>query len=318
MSVSYDVRREDLEKLFFSDSNASKGRQVLHETKQRGPDALSHLLRFHGDESITDQDEIRMRDQVDMLLDYYGILEVGVISGYLEPEFPVSWKTEAMNDLEDPAVRTYYETYYVQPLPVCFRRRLQGEKLYEVATSEKSQSQYLRFLTLHSTFIESEEMRLFARLLDDFYFTGAGGIQELIKVVSNPAELIPILTKPRQEKNRFELAAAGFREYLEFCIACDSILQEAGEFPMLQAAMWQHYSYWFGRTDTKIGTKLDSAIDSLLNWTAGPYVANLDPTTQAQATRELEVFVGKTRDVVHRLISGEYGREFERWSNEHN
>ena len=136
-----DLRETNLKQLTerHLDDTAQAGAALLDTLSDA---QLAVLLRSHWIKQPTEE-EIRDRDAVDLIIDYYSILEVASAAGCVPDPLPEDLRVSALKRLTRPAVRRYYTNYYPLLLPKFFVQRLIGGR--RIPTSD-SYPGFARFL----------------------------------------------------------------------------------------------------------------------------------------------------------------------------
>lgn len=257
---------------------------------------LERLLRFHGDDPVHG-DETTRRASVDELLEYYSLMEVACIAGYVPRRLPADYAAIAISRLANPSVRRYYQEYYPLLLPQLHVQRLRG-RWTRTEAGAATGSLFVAFTSL-SRVTTDPHVDTFLWLLEDGS-VGTTSLEDLLAVLadpvkfaevlfkgspevmqadedvwrvisdaaalSNPTELLARLQPPIVELDKAEQSLHGFRKFLLFCRDLNRLLETASDRPLIQSAMWHYHAYWFGEMGRKLRPYLESAIDRFVTW----------------------------------------------------
>jgi hypothetical protein len=242
--------------------------------------ALAHLLRDHRVTPITARVDVRARDAVDYLLDYYSILEVACLAGTIDDRiFDANFVDTATWILSQPSVRSYYEGFYPLVLPLAFRRRLK-KTLALPRESESSIALFSYFLDVTSKIENDENVETLQWFLDDGAWDGYD-IDSLIDLTRKPKQFLRCLANP-DGGDRLAMAVDGLRTFFGFCSEFDCLLTTCENEPVLQSAFWHYHGYWFAHLRHQLGDRLGAIVDGLSSWGGGP----LDNSGNAQTIGE--------------------------------
>ena len=136
-----DMREPNLKQLTEKhlDETAKVGAALLDTLSDA---QLAVLLRSHWMKR-PNPDEIRDRDAVDLIIDYYSMLEVASVAGCVPDPLPDELRDSALKRLTRPAVVRYYTNYYPLLLPRFFVERV---KRGHGIPSSNSHAEFARFM----------------------------------------------------------------------------------------------------------------------------------------------------------------------------
>jgi hypothetical protein len=268
---------------------------------------LNHLLRHHPDEDyqeeeVIDNQETWLRDSLDNLLTYYGVLEIACLIDFVHFPLPRSLEAEALLHLSQPAVHRYYPSYYPTLLPEAFRQRLTGEHDLREVDGDAAAYLFMDFLDVN-TLIDDEDVDCFFWLLDSGVYDDGEkqiDIDDLLKVLETYDSFVEAVACRPSEQGYLEQAVQGLCKFLTFCPALEQLLDRAESHPYLQSAMWHHHGYWFGHLKEQVGCNLRTALQHLDSWKA--------EAASARESRESRQSIRQMARTVKRLT----GREFDR------
>lgn len=290
---------EDLLATYYYGTEASEAAEHLGELI-RGERhlQLATLLRDYRDRAITLKREIELRATTDRLMNCYSIMEIASLTGFV-PELQQTDFGLAMRPiLENKYVRLYYEEFYPTKLPQLFRCRLAGtNRVIENIDRTISNGSVLAFLDLDHRFMEKLDDSYFLRMLDSFAIQGYR-FSDLVELINEPEEFIKHLLLAPKELDLLSLALNEFSLFMQFCFDLHQLLAQTESQPLLQSAMWNHYSYWFDIIGDKLRTQLGDALSRFLEW---------KPEGGAEdAAKAVQTYVLEARNVLEALTSRRY------------
>src|SRR5258708_16818909 len=247
------IRQADLEVIHtaFYTKAARKGKvKLLNLKSKKQDDEAFRLLRHHDEEEISDE-ETWLRDDIDYLLSYYAILQVGITAGVLDFQ-PYDPLFESASELLNyPPLVRYFTKSYPLELPDRMRARFEAPDDREHLSPEQPKSStsiqrkglFSAFLPLTSLLEQDSDMEAFLWLLDGGW-RGRWHYERLEKVLRHPKEAATLLMDKRPDPLGFRVMQ-GAMKFIEFSVALDILLEQASEFPGLQEEMYLFHSYWF-------------------------------------------------------------------------
>ncbi len=223
---------------------------------------LKNILRDHKYEPIWENHLVHERDNIDFLIDYYSILEIGIIANYFPNNLPPSLKNEVEKILGNEYVRRYYSKYYPLILPQLLLKNISSPK--DQTTNDdltKIQSNlFEKFLVLNQTIKSDKDVDQFLWFLDDG-ITQAYSIHDLWDVLSNRETIRHKLS--RSNAHPLNSSLFGFIKYIQFLNDYADLLRQASEFKLLQSAFWHYQSYWFDHMKEQLGDIIEVALNNI-------------------------------------------------------
>jgi len=313
MSETLELNLYDLRKRFLLGTSARDAGKILQNARMgRNSWDLRKLLRHHRNGGVTDSTEIDLRDSFDMLLAFYGLVEIASIIAYVPNPLPIEFQRVARFDLSQEVVLKYYAVNYPLLLPQLLRRRLDSEQALQESGSQSDLSQatsiFSRFLGLEERFRRESDLELLLRLLDSFYFDDYD-ISDVVAAVRKPKEFMKRLTKKPRDRDVLDDALQGFVKLLAFCWELDALLKSAERFLLLQSTMWHYHAYSFKIIRTEFTKNINSAVRSFSSWSL--------PTPSKKGRKEIQEYVRVTTEIVTRLTSDQYGRQMVKFTPPH-
>lgn len=286
-----------LESRYFCSHAAESGGSLIDRNAAR---RLRTLLRSHLLEPISEA-EADSRDNVDALLSYYSLLEIGALAGCLPDPLPKNLAEAAHHRLSQPSVRRYYESFYPLVLPQLFRRRTAGEPSPDGSTIDSHH--FMTFLQI-SELASGEPVDSFLWFLDEGQSEDSNGtwwsLADFLQTISDKRSLVRHMTRPSKKWGPLERSLHGFVRFLNFMRTFDSFLQSCPR-PLLRSAFWHHHAYWFEQLGGQVGGVISVAIEQYRSWVG-----------KSASPREQELIQYTNKDMdeaqwaLRRLTSGLY------------
>lgn len=233
---------------------AAKGFRTLNSLiKDNEIVSLRILLRDHRDNPIYSPIEVKERANIDFLIDYFSILEIGLIANYLPNPLPAKTEREINYLLNNVFVNRYFTEYYPLILPQLLLKQLSNNKdksYFHRNSLKNSLSMFDRFLMLNQIVKNDEDIDQLLWFLDDGKTQGYS-VSSFWEVLADRN----IVKYKLGSSNRHPLNSAlwGFIKYIQFLSDFADLLRDCKEDILLQSAFWHHQSYWFEHMKEKIG-----------------------------------------------------------------
>jgi len=261
--VKKDRNLNYLKNRFYERGGAAAAIRVIEKTR---PQKLWHLLRHHNEEPVLGQ-EVTLRDAVDDLLSFYGVVEVASCIDFVPSVLPQAFQEEALRVLSEPAVRRYYEWNYPLPIVNRFRERLLGWTIARDRSGGVDKiSLFYRFLSLLEMIESDDRVTAFLWLLDSGE-EGGYEIDDVLYVLSSPKRFISSTSRSPQRQTKLDKAVIGFSRFLNICVEYYNLLRDAAEVPVFAESIWAHQAYWFYRLHEDFGKDLERSIKLTNRWT---------------------------------------------------
>lgn len=265
--------------------------------------ALKTLLRDYRTMAVRKREEIALRAGVDRLMNCYSIMEIASLGGLIADSRSSEFGRNALTILEHKHVRRYYEEFYPTRLPELFRWRIAGCVASRCdAQGSSSHLHIMAFLELDRRFMRSLEDDVFLRMLDSFWI-GGYGFRDVVETIGRPRDFMEHLLRDPEEWDVISKALNQFSIFMQFCLDLDRLLGRSRKHPLLQSAMWNHYSYWFEIIGESLSERLGEALERFVDWK--PTTSNKD------AAAEIQSYVGAAKEVLMRLTSRAYLKPIE-------
>jgi hypothetical protein len=259
-----EINLEIITNQFRKKGAAAKGYTTVNTLIKKNEEVnLKILLRDHKVDTINSFLEVKERDNIDFLIDYFSILEIGLISGYLPNPLPRKTENEAKYLLTNEFLNKYFTKHYPLLLPQLLVKQITkytGEQYFNKSYSANSFAIYDRFLILRQFIKDDKDIDQFLWFLDDGYTAGYT-ISDFWNVLADQN----LIEYKLGRSNRHPLNSAlwGFIKYVQFLSDFASLLKDAKEDSLLQAALWHHQSYWFENLKERVGDIINIGIKNI-------------------------------------------------------
>jgi hypothetical protein len=225
----------------------------------------------------------------DVLLRYYGLMEVATIARYVPWPLPEEYRRAALDELEGVA-----RDERLDLLAELHVRRLRGE-LDAVEDDDPDTPLYAlygAFLDVN-TLIDREEARAFLASRAD-----EKTLRELLAALGSEALFIERMSVSPVDRSRTDQALNGFTAFSSFVQEFDALLRTAERVPLAQSAFWCFHARLFDRTRGVLGPLMRDCFAAVASWKA---VEGLD-----------EVPFGESLDRLEQMLAGLQSVEYSR------
>ena len=278
-----------LKEAFYFRTSAPKASKILRKNGDNRK-YMRRLLRHHEEKTITNS-ETWKRDSFDYLLGYYSMLELALVTRFVE-NLPDADKAEAISDLSHPAVGVFYREHYRLVLPQLLLERLEGKYQAVVPGSDgRVISVFLQYVPLAYLVETDEDIECFLWFLDGGW-RGGYSYRDTLKALSSRKRLLKSMLCRPSDKTALDASVEGFGKFLNFCVQLDLTLQASSRWPLFQVEMFENHSYWFQQMGKKLGEKIFRALSNYVE-------------IKAEDSPEDYYFVN-VQNSLKRLLSGKY------------
>jgi hypothetical protein len=247
----------DLRNVFLdTNKKAGKGKKIIDKYQQK---KLAYLLRHHDEEAIYDEETIH-RDDVDYFLEYFSILSLAHVTGYLTLDDLQEDREEIIRYLTIQPLRKYYYEHYPLVLPQILLESLEQNKPFrKIKKSSVSVSRETIFHQFHALnqSVDNDDVDQLLWFLDNGYSYGYG-LGDLKDVLKNT----DLCFEARKRKDTVGQSVRGFFLYLDFLQQFDKFLRQRGN-ELDKSAYWIYHSYWFTRIEKQLRPTLNKFFSGL-------------------------------------------------------
>ena len=290
---------EDLLAAYYGGTKArTAARMLLGLIRREDHLRLANLLRDYRRRSVWSEQAIADRAAVDQLMICYSVVEIASLTGMVPDLRDTAFGKESGRILEHKQVRRYYEEFYPTRMPQLFRHRLAGNGTAQTRQPVESVSAaFMAFLELDRRFMENLEDETLLRMLDSFKIDGYW-FKDVVAIIKKPKVFIEHLMCAPAKRDARSWALQEFSIFMQFCFDLHELLGRLDKQPVLQSAIWNHYSYWFEIIGDELHEQLGTALDKFLSWKP--------PPGKRDAGRKIQKYVLEARSVLKNLTSRKY------------
>jgi hypothetical protein len=282
----------DLRNVFLEqNTQALQGKAIIDNYLKKEKN-LFYLLRHHSQKEIN-ENETYLRDDIDYFLEYFSILALAHITGYLALGDLKADKSEIIYYLNLPPLKKYYYDHYPLLLPQTLLETMEQDRAFVGERSEntaKNEELFHQFHALNQS-IDNEEVNQFLWFLDNGYTDGYG-LHDLKRVLGNTERCF----KYRSHKNALGQAIRGFFLYLDFIQQFDLFLKKPKD-KLDKSAYWIYHEYWLSRIEEKLHSSLNKFFNGMQEYLAKTDVIDEhNPQERVAASRKVY------DDIVERIV----------------
>lgn len=292
---------ENLLATYYYDTTAQDAAEHLSNLIQGNQQQqLATLLRDYRERAITTQKEIKLRAATDRLMKCCSIMEIASLSAFVQGLQQTGFGMGMRAILENRYVRRYYEKFYPEKMPQLFRCRLSGtNRVIEEIEPHDLNLTIMVFLDLDRRFMETLDDGYLLRMLDSFTIEGFR-FCDVVDLISLPDRFINHLLLAPEKRDARSRALNELSLFMQFCFDLRQLLLQTKSYPLVQSAMWYHYSYWFDILGNELNEQLGDALSRFLEWK--PLGDDHD------AAKAVQDYVSEARAVLRVLTSQEFAQ----------
>lgn len=232
---------------------------IINLLEENDTIGLKWLLRNHILEPIYIASEIEGRENVDILIDYYSILQIALFANYINYPLPEKLANEIDLILDTPEVKKYYEDYYPLILPQLLLKQVHNDAYYKNNISIESTPLFDRFLILNHFVKSDEDIQLLLWFFDDGWI-GKYSLKDFIALLKDKTRMLNEYSNKTHPLNKI---LWGFTKYTQFLTDYAELIRDCSHNSILQSAIWHYHGYWFSQIENKIGANLKLSIQSI-------------------------------------------------------
>jgi hypothetical protein len=270
-------------------------RLIMDFLDEEDDEGLSDLLRDYEEEGIDEQWEIKGRDDIDYLFEYYSVLAIGIVANVLPPRLNEVLSEEINTILAHPSVKPYYQSYYPLWLPRLLLHK-NKKSLVENIPYAAAYPLFMQVIDLVSQRVKDDTIETFLWFLDGGS-TEDYDMDDVIKILENPAAFKKTLQKKRLDDG--EKALRGMINYFAFMDEFYNILEKLNKYKLLQSAVWHLEGYWFKHVK-------EDLLDSLRKCKELAYEQlrrSEDPQEVTAYQQSIQDFIGKVKKLTSTTYS---------------
>ena len=286
-----EINLEVIAKQYRETGAAAKGFNTLNQFIADDEKVnLKILLRNHMDSPIETTLEVNERDNIDFLIDYYSILEIGLIANYFPNPLPDVIEREVEFILKNQFVNQYFTEYYPLILPEILLKQVSesiGGQYFHHQSLDNSTALFDRFLMLNQVKKNDEDINQFLWFLDDGWTSGYS-IRDFWNVLKD-RDLIK--DKLHVTKNNpLNNALWGFIKYTQFLGDFAGLLRDCEDDSLLQSAFWHYQSYWFEHMKEGLGDIVEIGLKNIRE--------SMDKLNEEEMISDQDSFLNSKEDIL--------------------
>lgn len=258
-----DVKQRNLSSLtaeFHDKGKAGRGLTTVNNfLSDNDNEGLKTLLRYHIPDGVYG-DELIQRFEVDALIEFYNLLLVASLAGYIPKELNSKLTEEIKSVLGNESVKPYYKKHYPYKLTELTLKCAEAGKFPEASSQSENVNAFFEFISLNRMLKRDEDLERFMGMLDHVTY-GNDNIDDLTETLSSYKNLHKSFTK--KTKNENDKALWGFIKYTSFLSQLKQILESVSDNPKLQSAMWLFHGYYLDRLNVEMKKDFNTAFTNL-------------------------------------------------------
>ncbi len=210
--------------------------------------------------------ENEVKSAVNFMLDHYGLIFIGVLSGYFPYDFNKNLTFEIIRFLEIEAVREYYTFTKRQFLPQAIRAycsAIEYRQTYSFEDKYESRSDlFNEFLVLNRTLAYDSNIQLFLSEIRG----GKTDYTEIIHII-NTREGISNAFQHCDEEALVDRRniIVGAIQFAYFICELKLLLDKALSAPILQSTLWSFYGFYFETAQQRLIMFYERVFEKLLS-----------------------------------------------------
>jgi PAS domain S-box-containing protein len=297
------VNFEDLKSEYFERTGGKEALKFFVEaTKIWKPMQLGRLLRYHSPVGVYENEEKQRRGEMDDLLNGCSVLEIAVQIGFVPPPDGQDFWLALRQILENRQVENFFAKHYPLPMPQLMQLRLKGATSNCLRPTAERTASFMEFLALDQRFQRNHnnndlDQVMFLDLLDDFHVEDYD-FDSFVNDIKQPNKLVQSVLLPPAKRNFSQRILSEFTLFIQFCFDLYTLLSRLDNQPLLQSAIWSHYSYWFEIIGEELHEQLGKALEGFLSWKP--------PTDNRETAGQIQQYVQEAGAVLSDLTSHRY------------
>ncbi|MDX2068138.1 MAG: hypothetical protein SFV55_06905 [Haliscomenobacter sp.] len=258
-----DYQYKNLQSLvaeFRNRGKASKGfNHLIPLIANQEIDKLDYLLRYHDPISVY-KEELIKRFEIDTLIEFYNLLLIAALTGYIPNDFTPELRNEIVTILNHKSVKTYYEVNYPDLIISCTSCYVANKKWFEPQDSPKIQLLFNQFASLNRAIKNDEDIERFLGMLD-FVLYGENGLNQLKATLLSVEKTREILNN--SPESNISMGIRGFIKYAGFMGQLRELMQSAEGHLLIQSGMWLFHGYYLNRLNIQMKSFFDEVFENI-------------------------------------------------------
>lgn len=284
----------DIRNLFLvNNSAASNGKAIIDRYNSEKQSNLKKLLRHHSEEEIY-ENETYKRDNVDYFLEYFSVIALGHITGYITLEELQEDRQEIIYYLNLSPLKKYYYEYYPLILPQILLETLMHNRSFrkfaKTPASDQKEITFHQFHVLNQT-IDNDDVNQLLWFLDNGESYNYN-LYDLKKALNNTKKCF----KQRSREHALGQSIRGFFFYLDFLQQFDLFLKRKVT-GLDRSAYWIYHSYWFSRVNKELRSSIHKFFNGL-----EIYISSVEDVRMHQSVARVNASRKLYIDILERVV----------------
>jgi hypothetical protein len=245
----------------------AKGYKIVSGMIKKNKTAeLAHLLRDHITETVYSE-ELDKRFEIDSLIEYYNLLLIAALAGYVPASLDPETCSEIKEVLSHKSVKPYYQKYYPYKLTEYTLAYVDRNKFVTQPAPGDTIGPLTEFISLNRMLRNDEDIKVFLNMLDHVSY-GGDDFSDVAEILSSYERLSKVITARKRTE---EIAGVwGFFKYTTFLSQFNCLLASVSDNPLLQSGMWLFHGYFLDRMNAKMKNLFKQAFVNIEKALASP------------------------------------------------
>lgn len=220
---------------------------------------LDHLLRHHSKGTVYSR-ELEQRFEIDALIEFYNLLLIAALVGYVPAGLDVDLRNEIQEVLDNDAVWLYYAERYPYKMTELTLNYVKTHNYFETKEDPRNISLFYEFISLNRLLKRDEDILRFMGMLDHVTYK-RNSLEDVTETLVSYKKLNKALTSQKL-KNKKQRAVWGFIKYTAFLTQLKALFEMTDD-ARLRSAMWLFHGYYLDRMNMEMREKFELAFSNL-------------------------------------------------------
>lgn len=220
---------------------------------------LDHLLRHHSQEPLGTR-ELVQRFEIDALIEFYNLLLIAALVGYVPAELDVDLRNEIQETLDQDAVWRYYAERYPYKMTELTLDYVKKHVYFKNKEASPDISLFYEFISLNRMLKRDADIANFIDRYDPVFYNKKAS-KQLLEMLLSSKKLQEAFTAKRT-KSKSQETLLGFVKYTGFLTRLKALF-ELTEDARLRSAMWLFHGYYLDCMNMEMRENFEQAFSSL-------------------------------------------------------